>query len=1158
MDLRADLLQTLREFITRDNRVISEDIEPEVIACIDVDPIRSTMRHGDITARKFGVALIGFEVAGTRGMIDPADLREFDGGLEFMERNDDFWELPTEELLKYRMDFTPRSMEDIPQRLPDYLGLEFEAGGLKDVWGDVKPDDIEDNSDEMQNLMQLLSAVEDEMYNTDDPPVGARLGELEEYQRLLKQKISQFGGLTEGVDDFEFVDDEDLAAAADAAADVEADQSGTVTVYDAESKKWINVPEDEIPVRPAGSGGYLKLQRVVTNKGGKPRFSYRPYRRSLDLKDENGQRIFSDHKIDSEFDTVFQLKTPWMMFVDWFFVALENIRMPPQWNGCAPDDQVCRSLSVSRKRVDVVSDAVTTSPYMLSLVGEIEQKRRLVNSLRTKMKDARDAGFGASLYANQLATEQSELTKLNDKLYLVRRYGLLGISRNERNKRDFSQPPLKDGRHPKMYPTKWSDEVDRINTQPMKHVLGPEDEKYYKKRAAFLDGLLDTAAMFDTGKQTIETDALLMRARAADLRNQRARQRQGLFGRSGESRAGMSDEVRKAAKLQRLAKLREKRAAAAADRSKRWRTDLLNKRKLGESAGDFSLDGLDLSGKKSSKSSKSSKKSAIGYETHCPGCTFPASEYGHDKLYGKTRRKGKGLIDDDAYDMILRFPNLTSEPPRSGAKNVMISAARNLLALLKQVGIPDWLDAYVDDRVWTDEDEESQEGLLGKPKSGTYGRIFFVTKVRQPGLVPGLPKTKMDPRKLDPFDPDFDEKRAEMEKHLLKARKGRTAVDVSRDPSGLGHIMLPDAEIDPEGTIRLGTQHKVVDARKLASADQATRDRAYRQLKRAVRDHFTSGSMGAAKQAGITRGQQAVRAAKTERTQEEKASLFIKLIDDIQKSTNSWIKIHGQSFSFMEGEVLEALSRYFQKIGANLDPQNITPEAVAALSKNIRDRVQAFLDNAAANPAYYLGDLTESIRRRNIALRDGRDVSAAYLMIEESLDNIITGEDDLENDIAMLLKYRDTTNAMRAMVKEDPDLYAATLALSGYSPSAAIRMADSYLTEDEVAEIAALREGVASESVKPLVTKASLILNSDSYNTTLKIFQRVVEQLSLDDLYYLPIIAPQKIINDGRLENAPLEAVLNDIGHTYNTLVANSTIGTSTNIWTKLGNLQLR
>ncbi len=1125
MDLKADILQTLRKHIFSENRVITEDIEPEVIAHVDIDPVRATMQ-GNVENRKFGIAVIGYEMAGTRGSITPDNMQEFDGGMEFVSRDGGFWDLPEDELKKYRADFVPTSIGDIPQMLPDYLGLSYEDGGLKSVWGSDDeepefggggisrtgnrmqnaPDNIEDTDTDAVDLELMLQDVEEKLQ--DRALTGPRKQELNDYKALILQKKAKLN---------EDVNDSDDSTDADTSSDL-------VKVFDLPSKQWVEVPVSELPrPRPVGSFGYLKLQRDAEG-------SYRPYRRRL-------PEVFADPRVDKGYDQLHKIKTPWMLFMDWFYLALENIQMPPEWNKCHEKDTRCRGLSLKSKRSELLYGTIAERGGKMSAFAEGLKQRIL--KLNAEAEAAKKAGRRADV-----GRIVDEVHNLNSQYALLKRYGLLGVGSNERKERDFTKPPFPKGRHPRKYPTRWSDDVDKLNMQPQRHIMGPQSQSEYAKYTAELSTELDDPTIFDTGKKTVGTDIDLMRLRAHDLKKSRGVDRHLTYGRTTPAKNNRAEKIARI--KQAFGKLSAYRAEQAKQRGMR------------EAAGDDFEDVLTPPVSTSAKRERIHPTNpAVDYKTHCPDCIFPASKYGHDMFYGMTRGHSREIIEDDAYDIIFRMPNLTSEPTMRGKSAVMISAAKNFLALLTQFGIPKWLDVSIDDKIWTDNDIESDvpATLAGKPVSRTFGRITFKTKVRQPGLVPGHETTEHDPSKLDIMDPEYERKFKDAESAIVGARTGRTSTDRSNDPAPVGKLTLPNVTADASGTLRLGdlSKFKVLDARKLASSDQKVRDRAYQDIKKDIRNWFDKGSMGGARMHNMSGRSSAARGVKTQQFREKQVTELMKLVDEIKDKSRAWIRINGIPMSFMEGDILEVLSAQFKKMSVDLDPSQITIEALQQISKNVRDRVVNLLRRAADNPAFYLGGMLESIQRLAAANESGDlyAIKAAQLLVEEASENIPECTTEVEEDIVALLQYRGYCRYARNLLRENVDLHAVALALRGYDATTV----DSFLEPHELSEVVTLRAAVISESVKPLVSQALQILSTESYERTLPLFKRVVSKLGLADMPYLPLIMPQRIINNGIIEDSPLESVLNDIGYSYGMLTANSNNGSVTNIWNKLGNL---
>lgn len=1238
-----ELLKTLREYLHRDTapRLISEDIEPVVLAAIDVVPL-----FLESDKRQYLISVIGFpDREAPRGAIpqrhagegENAEGLDFDAGTEYVDRDPKFWEMSENDREIYRSSFIPKDRSQIPELLPDYLGYLYEPGGLSSVFA-----------------------------GWDEPPSK----------------------------------DAQVQASLEAAEEIPPAAPGMVKVFDRPKLQWVDVPEEEIPKhRPAGSFGFYRLERYVT-KGGKVK--YKPYTRQIpNFPTSRGRGADT---MTRNIKTPWQMFIDWWNIAIGGLLKTGYLQMAGGTESAPRPEERGKKREYFQRLMDENAQiksgleserAEKTAKYERGENYTREQKK--IKRLREQLR-ANEAKIEMVKRYGSLAMRADERDYSKEPIRKPKRLpdGTLGPG--------ASHPPLfntafiravkqinREAKKHKLSEEDLNDFVEavvnvRVDELPSwlrselgffdietkagekTHALLTRDLKALEKRRQQQRFAMHDPDYIPKGhgskaekrkkkekeeKERIEKEAERWgnvppeEMTIQDITARAAARRAAAWVRDYDKKRRSKDAPKDRAELNKsvddyqmrmLKQIRQMRAAGwsdeeIADHIKtgiKWLDDPRHRRPeetllyhISKIIAEDNRRDI-FAGMHSKPGQEPKQEPSRSGETHCSKCDFPADVWGVFPEGKRGRRnppehlpddvdaiqyvftpggKGKNRVDLANVDVLKNTPQ---DQKRKAKHDIELQAAQTILRVLQKSNPPKWINLRLESTKWKDTksfktyanvldrirkimerylaknpqaspDElesmqarlmqkhmnemppspEEMEKLADEPVSEVYGRIWVYTRARIPGRVPG------HPNRPHPGDTEDEAERERRSRGLVSGHKYGGG-----DAAEIGKVSTFPVARREDGTYYISDLdgEDVFDASKIASADPETREQTWNDLKVFVRDWFTSGSMGKERAASMSDKQRKSRAGKTRQDRQKqlygdpKNPAYEGVRDLIEYLRNACI-VHklpygGAAIRFAESEVLEALAQVFARLGANIsDPADIPFEEWEQIQSRIRTNVINWLRQAKQTPLVSFGDLLSAIRMQSEAIDSNNEkmARAAAWLIEEALERtMIEASSDVDADIDSLLQFGVQRDHARHLLSKNPRLFASALALQGRVDEA---LNTGAVTYNEAVEIDALREGASSESLRRVVKDAGTILASESYDAALKVFARVVPQLGREDLRHILKIAPQRIINNGVLENKPLEQVLEDIGVTYDALLSNSKNRKASAIWKKIGNL---
>lgn len=523
----------------------------------------------------------------------------------------------------------------------------------------------------------------------------------------------------------------------------------------------------------------------------------------------------------------------------------------------------------------------------------------------------------------------------------------------------------------------------------------------------------------------------------------------------------------------------------------------------------------------------------------------------------------------------------TIEYVTKGLGKTHFEVAKNFLAILQKSGPPAWVKLSLD----------------GNEHSASYGRIYVGTKMqvsgyesgpsRARGPEPAYPYPKPEDLDVDTIpdyagrgktslpDQEYDEKTGRMVNvgpgktidtdELLKQaggdyeKMGRMKAELVRQWS------RPPAELDRYKSIiqRLKAElHEITRA----GGNEVQVDKIRANLNKAIAKYEElSDEWQATKSGGAARH---LRAKAHSRASHEtmavdrnaqKADIFKKLLNGgkytkrvegkkQEKEPQGILKIASE-FGLEPPEVKMAVTRYLENAGFNItDLDNLSD--FMELSDEDKNAILRLLERAESNFLLELGNLTEAVRVWANAIAEGNHTKIARasrnveLMVEALPPLPVNEREEL---IDSLFQFRRRNALVREFLRDNPNVYAAMLALRGISHNNILNILaeQGIITEFSSNQLHLIRQlgtTLVEGSIGKCVAKANTILQTVcKIDRPVMTFNNVIANIGKGELRYLSSIVPQQVINSkGYLQDIPTEEALKAVGSSTSNILSNS------------------
>ncbi len=405
---------------------------------------------------------------------------------------------------------------------------------------------------------------------------------------------------------------------------------------------------------------------------------------------------------------------------------------------------------------------------------------------------------------------------------------------------------------------------------------------------------------------------------------------------------------------------------------------------------------------------------------------------------------------------------------------------------------------------------------------------------------------------------------------------GGPTAGADADPAAKGKITLPDQDYDP-------AKKKLVDVGPGAEIDSdaviakhgGDSTAAGQEIAQSVRRWARSGSGGQAKhKARVAHSQTAHATMADTRGRAKEAWVRILVNGGVMRGENGEeVQVKGimaaaSEYGYEPYDVKMAITKYLNNAGVGVDIDD--PEQFMSMTDDEKNKVITLLKQAETNFLLELSGLVEAVSRWTSAISEGDTaaIAAARRGIDEAVSRLLPYPiDDIQREVTTLLRFKKRGALAREFMRDNPDVYAAALALRGFDAKRIFRVLSEQgvCTQFGSAQLGLIKQlstTLTEGELGACVARANTILNTvQRVDRPLMVFKSIVHSFGRPDLRHLRAIAPQPVINaDGYLRDQSLEDALKPAGVAMDSLSKSTNRGIiSESLWSQYDRyLQLR